>query len=120
MKTLITLIVISALAACQHVKAQSDKSERNFGLKVETIQVQGVCDMCKKRIEKAARSVTGVKTATWNEDTKKLILKYSVHNTEALLEVEKKVSAAGHDAGKTNATDEAYKSLPDCCQYREN
>ncbi|RYF86825.1 MAG: heavy-metal-associated domain-containing protein [Chitinophagaceae bacterium] len=119
MKTLITLIVMGALAAFQPVKAQSDKSERNIGLKVETIAVQGVCGMCKKRIEKAATSVEGVKTATWNEDTKKLLVKYSVHNPEALVEVEKKVAAAGHDAEKTKATIEAYNKLPDCCQYRE-
>ena len=119
MKTLITLIVIGALAAFQAANAQSDKSERNFGLKVDTITVEGVCGMCKKRIEKAAMSIEGVKTATWNEDSKKLLVKYSVHNPEALVAVEKKVSAAGHDAGKTKATAEAYRKLPDCCHYRE-
>ncbi len=118
MKTLITIIVIGALSAFQPVNAQSDKSERNFGFKVETITVQGVCGMCKKRIEKAAMSAEGVKTATWNEDSKKLLLKYSVHNPEAANEVEKKVSAAGHDVGKTKATAEAYNKLPDCCKYR--
>jgi periplasmic mercuric ion binding protein len=118
MKTLIVIIVITALAVLQPVNAQSDKSERNFGLKVETLSVQGVCGMCKKRIEKAAMSVKDVNTAAWNEDSKKLLLKYNVHNPEAPGEVEKKVSAAGHDAGKSKATDEAYNKLPNCCQYR--
>ena len=118
MKTLLPLIIVSALIAFQPVNAQSDKSQRNFGSKVQTIYVQGVCGMCKKRIETAALKVDGVQSAVWNENSKKLSVKYSVHKREAIDEVERKISAVGHDAGNEKATDEAYKSLPECCQYR--
>jgi periplasmic mercuric ion binding protein len=118
MKTLITIMVIAALAAFQPANAQSDKSQRNFGVKEDTTTVQGVCGMCKKRIEKNAMKVEGVQSAVWNEDTKKLTVKYSVHYPEAMKQVEEKVAAAGHDAGKVKATTEAYNKLPGCCQYR--
>ena len=45
------------------------------------IEVDGVCQMCKKRIEKAAISVKGVKSATWNVDTHELKLIYDERKT---------------------------------------
>ena len=33
----------------------------------ETFSVEGNCSMCKKRIEKAALSLKGVKYAKWNK-----------------------------------------------------
>ena len=43
--------------------------------KTETIKVSGKCEMCKARIEKAAK-VEGVTKADWNEKTKMLTLVY--------------------------------------------
>lgn len=80
------------------------------------IEVTGNCDMCKKRIEKAAFSVKGVKSAEWHSDDQTLHL---VLNEEkaTLLEVEKAVAAKGHDTKNVKATDEDYKNLHGCCKY---
>ncbi len=39
-----------------------------------TTEVNGNCELCKKRIEKAAFSVSGVKSAVWDIDTHQLNL----------------------------------------------
>ena len=37
-----------------------------------TFEVNGNCEQCKKRIEKAAYSVAGVKSAVWEVETHQL------------------------------------------------
>jgi copper chaperone CopZ len=83
--------------------------------KTETIKVSGNCEMCKTRIEKAAK-IDGVSKAEWNKDTKILTLVYnpSVVTSDA---VQKSIAAKGYDTEKFKATETAYKSLPSCCQY---
>ena len=44
--------------------------------KTETIKVSGKCEMCKSKIEKAAK-IDGVSKAEWNKDTKVLTLAYN-------------------------------------------
>ena len=121
MKTFKTLIVIiGALFTFHTASAQSDKSERTIGISTQTIKVNGVCIMCKKRIESAALSVDGVKSATWDEHTQKLTLKYSVFKKEAVDNVQKKIASVGHDNEHYKAEDAAYNALPNCCHYRNS
>jgi periplasmic mercuric ion binding protein len=115
-----TIVLIVALLSVQSLQAQSDKSERTIGIKTETLDVKGVCSMCKKRIETTALSVYGVKAAAWNENSKKLTLDYTVFVPEVVADVEKKLVAVGHDTGKSKATDADYLTLPDCCKYRNS
>lgn len=107
-----------AFISTQSLNAQSDKTERSVGIKTQTIKVYGECGMSKKRIEKAAYTVEGVKSAVWNEDTKALTLKFSAFKNEAADNVQKKIAAIGHDTEKYSADDAAYQKLPDCCQYQ--
>ncbi|MCL9804684.1 metal transporter [Flavobacterium amniphilum] len=80
------------------------------------VEVNGNCEMCKKRIEKAAFSVAGVKSAVWNtEDTTlRLIL-----NEEkcSVGDVEKAVAKVGHDTKNVKASEADYNKLHTCCQY---
>ncbi len=80
------------------------------------VEVNGNCEMCQKRIQKAAMSVPGVKTASWNVASKELSL---ILNEEkcSMLDVEKAVAKAGHDTKNVKATDEEYDSLHGCCRY---
>ena len=80
------------------------------------IEVKGNCEQCKKRIEKAAFSVSGVKSAKWNIDDHMLNL---VINEEkcSVLDVKKAVAKVGHDTDEVKATDEIYDKLHRCCQY---
>jgi cation transport ATPase len=81
-----------------------------------TIEVNGNCDLCKKRIEKAAFSVVGVKSAVWNVETHQLAL---ILNEEkcSLLEVKKAIANVGHDTDEVKVTNEDYEKLHMCCQY---
>ena len=72
--------------------------------------------MCKKRIEKAAFSVAGVKSAIWDVDSHQLSL---ILNEEkaSLLDVKKAVAKVGHDTDEVKATNEDYDKLHGCCLY---
>ena len=119
MKTFKTLIVIVlAFFAFNNSHAQSDKSERTIGISTQIFKVNGVCAMCKKRIENTGLSVDGVKSATWDDNTQKLILKYSAFKKEAVEIVQKKLASAGHDNDHYTAEVSAYNALPNCCHYR--
>ncbi|MDR0866122.1 MAG: efflux RND transporter periplasmic adaptor subunit [Candidatus Symbiothrix sp.] len=84
-----------------------------------TIVIQGLCPMCKERIEKAAGGVPGVSFATWDIETKELHLMYNSEETTPD-EVAKIVARAGHDTDKYRADSKVYETLPDCCRYRKS
>ncbi|HMY85374.1 MAG: cation transporter [Saprospiraceae bacterium] len=81
-----------------------------------TFKVAGNCGMCKKRIEAAAKSVKGVKAANWDGITEMITITYNEQKTD-LMEVHKKIAAAGYDTELVQATDESYNSLHGCCHY---
>ena len=82
-----------------------------------TVRVEGVCGMCKDRIENAAY-VKGVKKATWDKETKILTIIYKP-NKVTLQQIEENIAAAGHDTEHVTATEEAYLKVHDCCRYRD-
>lgn len=81
-------------------------------------RVEGLCGMCKERIETTAKSVQGVKSAEWNDQTKQLQLTYDKSHTN-IDDVKKAIADAGHDNDKYRASDETYNSLAECCLYRK-
>ncbi len=83
-----------------------------------TIEVDGVCGMCKERIEKAAIRTKGVKSAVWSIDTHELKLIYDERKTD-LKTIAKKLADVGHDTKDIKATDEAYATVHACCKYRD-
>ena len=82
-----------------------------------SIEVDGVCLMCKDRIEKACIKTKGVKSAVWNVNTHELKLIFDERKTN-LDVIQKNVAAVGHDTKAIKATDEAYNSVHACCKYR--
>jgi copper chaperone CopZ len=83
-----------------------------------SMEVDGVCGMCKERIEKAAIKTKGVKSAVWSIDTHELKLIYDEGKTD-LKTISKNIAAVGHDTKEIKATDEAYESVHACCRYRD-
>ena len=79
-------------------------------------KVAGNCEMCKERIETAAKSVAGVNSAEWNVETKVMNVKFNASMTSPD-DIQKVVANAGHDAGKFKAPADVYNKLPDCCLY---
>lgn len=84
-------------------------------LKTETFKVWGNCEMCEKRIEKAAK-IKGVTTVDWSPETKEMTLNYDTTLTNPEM-VQKVIAAAGYDTPLAKADDKAYANLPECCQY---
>ena len=84
-----------------------------------SMEVDGVCGMCKERIEKAAIRTKGVKSAVWNVDTHELKLIYDERKTD-LESISKNIAAVGHDTKEIKATDEQYNSVHACCKYRDD
>ncbi len=82
-------------------------------------EVDGVCEMCKMRIEKAALGVPGVKFASWDIPTHQLSLVVDERKTNSM-EIKTALVAAGHDTKELKATQEAYDNIHPCCKYRED
>jgi len=108
MKKILTFVLLFTMVA---ISAQ----EKSKSKKVE-IQVSGICDMCKSRIEKAAFKTKGVKFAEWNTETKSLSLIINERKTDVLT-IQKSMAAIGHDTEGAQATDAAYNGLHGCCKY---
>jgi len=80
-------------------------------------RVSGNCQMCKDRIETAAKG-KGVKAAKWTIESKSLLLEYDPSLT-AIEKVQHRIAEAGHDTPLEKAKDYVYDQLPECCHYRE-
>ncbi|MBU1010662.1 MAG: heavy-metal-associated domain-containing protein [Bacteroidetes bacterium] len=95
--------------------AQTHDHSKMITTKTDSIKVSGNCDMCKARIEKAAK-IDGVSKAEWNDETKMITLVYDPAKVKTD-DILKKIAAAGHDTEKFKADDKVYAKLPGCCQY---
>ena len=106
-------IVLVVLLMMGFTSVAQEKKNKNAKYNVE---VNGNCEMCKKRIEKAAFSVSGVKSAVWHADDTTLHL---ILNEEKchVNDVEKAIAKVGHDTRNVKATDTDYEKLHACCQY---
>jgi len=109
MKNLIVamMLIVGLSASAQEKKNKNAKYD---------IPVKGNCEQCEKRIEKAAFSVAGVKSAQWHSDDQML---HIILNEEkaSVMDVKQAVAKAGHDADDVKATDAAYEGLHHCCKY---
>ena len=85
-------------------------------LKTEKVKVYGNCGMCEQRIDKAAKSVTGVSKASWDKSTMMLEVTYDPSKT-SVEKIQTAVAKVGHDTDAVKADDKTYSSLPQCCKY---
>ena len=102
--------MIALFSATTHAQEKKDKNAKR------EIAVKGNCEMCKKRIEKAAYSVPGVKSAVWTPESQELIVIVNEQKSTTV-EIEKAVAKAGHDTEHVKATDVDYEKLHECCSY---
>lgn len=110
MKKLILVMLVMLMGISLQAQEKKSKNAKH------NIEVNGNCDMCKKRIEKAAYSVSGVKSATWHADHQDLHL--IIDETKCNIDdVHAAVAKAGHDTNKVKAKDEDYEKLHACCNY---
>jgi copper chaperone CopZ len=114
----INFIMTAVIAVVSGVitQAQSHDHSKMISAKTESFLVRGACNMCKERIEKAAK-IDGVSKAEWNKDSKILTLVYDPVLTNSD-KVKSGIAAAGHDTEKIKADDKTYNQLPGCCKYK--
>ena len=94
------------------VQAQEKKNKNSK----YSIEVNGNCEDCQLRIQKAAFSVKGVKMASWSIATHQLDVTLNEEKT-TIEEVEKAIANVGHDTNNVKAIKEVYDNLHFCCQY---
>ncbi len=109
-----TLKLFSILIVCLTI-ASSLFAQK---LRTESFKVSGECNMCKKKIEKAAKEA-GASFASWSPETKVLKVSYNV-NTSSTGSIQQAIANVGYDTPAYKATEEAYKALDECCQYERN
>ncbi|TPD65662.1 heavy-metal-associated domain-containing protein [Flavobacterium microcysteis] len=113
MKKIMIMLFISLVGFAAQAQEKKNKNAKH------TVEVKGNCEMCKKRIEKAAFSVPGVKSANWDIGDKQLHLILNEEKTSDE-EVQKAIAKVGHDTEKVKATNEDYEKLHTCCAYERN
>jgi len=82
-----------------------------------SIEVDGLCGMCKERIENAAY-LPGVKKVNWDKETHQLDLVFR-NDKISKEEIIASINAAGHDVQGALASDEQYANIHGCCRFRD-
>ena len=109
MKNLLLAVTIALFGFSAHAQNKDKNAKVAF-------HVDGNCEMCKKRIEKAAIATPGVKSATWDISTETLSLIINEEKTNVET-VQKAIAKVGHDNEGVKATAEDYSKLHTCCAY---
>lgn len=118
--SLVFLIAISLTSCSSKAKKETTTTTtevvKEMAMTDISFGVRGNCGMCKTTIEKAANSLEGVATATWDVDLKKIAVSFNDAKTDAL-SIHNAIAASGYDTETVLGNLEAYNSLPGCCQY---
>ncbi len=104
-------IVITVLLMSISMNSQSKNAKTQF-------EVDGVCEMCKKRIEIAALNTKGVKHASWDVKTHQLSLIIDERKTNVKT-IKKNIAEVGHSSKGFECSIEAYNNLHACCKYKD-
>jgi len=82
-------IIILLIALCPIIGFAQKKN-----IQKTSFEVEGVCGMCKSRIEKKAFTIKGVKSATWDIPTHQFSVIYDTSKVD-LLHIHEEIAAAG-------------------------
>lgn len=111
------LVLILGMIFTINFSGFAQEIKKNKNAKVE-FHVSGNCEMCKKRIQKAALSVKGVKSADWHLDCGTIYLIVDQTKTTTLT-IQNAIAKVGHDNDGEKSTNEDYSKLHHCCLYRK-
>lgn len=110
MRKIVVLVVMALVTTASFAQDKNKKI---------AFEVNGKCDMCKTRIEKACLGVKGVKWAEWDIPTHQLSLIIDERKTNSM-QIKTALAEVGHDTKELKATQEAYDNIHPCCKYRED
>ena len=110
MKNLITVFLLVLVGFTTQAQEKKNKNAKYI------TEVNGNCEDCQKRIQKAAYTVPGVKSASWSIETHQLSLIINEEKAN-LLDVKKAIAKVGHDTDGVKAPNDVYENLHHCCKY---
>ena len=113
MKKYIIFCLLAISFSIQSFSQEDNSKKKNLKT---TFWVNGQCDMCQARIQKAALSTKGVKMANWHIESEMLTVYYNQTKCSEN-DIKRNIAAVGHDSEDVRATDEAYNELHMCCLY---
>ncbi len=87
------------------------------GVKEAQFHVEGICNMCKDRIEETVNLSKGIKSASWDKESEVLTVLYKEKKTSPE-DIGKALAKAGHDNDYAKATEEEYEKISKCCRYK--
>ena len=117
MKSILTILLINFLFSLPTTVSANENFFIPPSDSTIVFYVNGVCEMCKKRIEAAATG-KGVVTASWDLQRKHLTVTYQPRRTNPD-KIKGRIADAGYDTDSHKADDRTYSQLPECCRYRE-
>ena len=99
------IFIISLILIAYAIQGNSQEITTEKKIEKTTFWVNGNCEMCQKRIEKAALKTKGVKMASWNIETKRLTVIYKTKKC-TVDDIKESIANVGHDSKGHKATDE--------------
>ena len=82
------------------------------------LEVDGLCGMCKERIENAAY-LAGVKQVNWDKATHELDVVFR-NDKVSEEQIIASINNAGHDVKGSLASAEQYAKIHGCCRFRDS
>ena len=124
--TIIVFLVFGLLIGCflpdlfttNDSKITSENAEKIVELmgNETSFGVKGNCGMCKKTIETAALSLSGVTNADWDKQTKQIKLIYDPQIVD-LMSIHQAIANSGYGTELVENNMDSYDNLPLCCKY---
>ncbi len=114
------IIILSLIMLSYSIHGSAQEKQIKKKTITTTFWVNGKCDMCQERIQKAALATKGVKMATWSIEQDMLTVIYKTKQC-SLEDIKQNIANVGHDSEGFRAEDEVYNKLHHCCKYdRDN
>ncbi|MEE4175953.1 MAG: heavy-metal-associated domain-containing protein [Bacteroides sp.] len=117
MKAISSVIITFFIVLFSGIQSPAFSQETVREGKVDAeFKVLGLCGMCKDRIENAAYSVRGVRSASWDQEKQLLSVNYRADRTNQEA-IERAIAKVGHDTEHFITDEETYTKLHSCCKY---
>lgn len=114
MKTIKILFITVLASLVSTIVVGQEKKKKTTEI---NFNVNGICEMCKDRIENAL-DVKGIKFSEWNVETHNCTVVYKP-TIISEKEIHQLIADVGHDTDSIKATEEVYKNIHHCCKYRD-
>ncbi len=110
------IVLVSLLILSYTVSGIAQENSPKKKIVKTSFWVNGNCEMCQTRIQKAALNTKGVKMANWHIESKMLSIVYN-HTKCSINDIKQNIANVGHDSEDVRAPDEIYNKLHTCCLY---